>query len=157
MIYHMQVRYYFTPTLVRSLVGIFGISVVAMAGFSLVAETADRAIPFLIVAGSLIALLWFGLTQGSYIQVNGRVVYGVVCFFRGRVTPLEEIIAVHTRPTFGGYIAEIYMEVRGKDGKVRDRGLVGHGALAAGDFRALLEAMRRVNPEIRIDDDVLSL
>jgi hypothetical protein len=108
------------------------------------------------VVGGLIGGVWLGFARGTYVTIddNGNL-YGTLFFFRGKVTPLSDIISIHQRHTFGGLMAEVYMKYRKKDGAIAERGLISKQGLKGREFRKLLEAIRLANPHIKIDPDLL--
>jgi hypothetical protein len=82
-------------------------------------------------------------------------VSGTLFFFRGNVTALSDVLSIHQRQTFGGLMAEVYMKYRKKDGTIAERGLVSRQGIKKSDFRKLLEAVLSVNPDIKIDQDLI--
>ena len=102
------------------------------------------------------AALWLGFTRGTFIIIDGKNLYGTLFFVRGNVTALSDVLSIHQRQTFGGLMAEVYMKYRKEDGSIAERGLVSRQGIRKSDFRKLLEAVRSVNPDIKIDQDLIA-
>ena len=150
----MQTRFHFDPRLVKGTTIIFGVLFLLMAALSLLSGPSTRPVLFLAVTGALLLLFWIGFLRGSYITVDDKNVFGRVFFIRGRTTSIADIVSIHRRGTFGGAMAELYMMVRGKNGMVTERGLVGKPGLTESDLKKLLDIIRSKNPMIEIGQDV---
>jgi hypothetical protein len=106
--------------------------------------------------GGLLVLLWLGFAHGTYVTIDeNKNLYGTLCFFRGRVTFLSDVVSIHQRHTFGGLMAEVYMKYRKKDGTIAERGIISKQGIKNSEFKNLLDAIRSANPNIKIEPDLL--
>jgi hypothetical protein len=125
-----------------------------MGAFSLIDGFSMRPVIFLAVVTVLLVLLWFALTSGTYIIVEGDDLTVSRAFFKGRPTSLSNVVSIESRANFGGLFTEVYMKVRNKDGTFRNQGLINQPGLTNTEYKRLFDTIRSVNPNARIDESI---
>jgi len=151
----MKTRFYLDRLLAKGLLTIFVAYLVVMIAISLLNGRFLENINLFLIVGGLILLFWLGFTRGSYITIDGQNVYGKVFLIRGKTTQIPDIISIRRNPTFAGLMSEVVMGVRKKDGTITERGLINKPGLTESDFKKLLVVIRSINPNIKIDQDLL--
>lgn len=113
--------------------------------------------PFIVlaVANAILLPLWIGFAYGTYVEIVDNKLRVSRMLFRGKYTSLSDVVSIHVRPVYAGFIGEVYMKVRKSDGTFREQGLINMPGMKDNDMKKLVEMIRSANPNIQVDEDVL--
>lgn len=151
----MQTQFRLDTSIANTTIGVFTVGFLLMCVPLVTSGSFYKLATSALIFSSSLILIWIGFARGSFITIDEKNIYGTLFFIRGKVTPIADIVSVHSRSTFGGLAMEIYMKVRDEDGKIFERGLAGKPGLRQSELKKLLEAIRKENPITDIDQHQL--
>ena len=142
-------RFYFDRKLANGFTYLFLICFVAVVAIALLAgrffETIEIPLIFLIS----IAAFWFSFAKGMYIDLNNRYLTVAKFFIKSRPISVEDIISINERAVFGGFVTEVYIKVRSRNGEFT-KSLINKPGLSEKDYTKLYNYIHSANPEIKI-------
>lgn len=106
----------------------------------------------------LLIVLWFSMTRGTYITIDkNENLYSTSFFIKRDVIPLSNLISLSARHPLllSGKITEVWNTYRNDKGKIVTKNLVSRQTLRPGDFKDLIERIRKANPRIEIAEELL--
>jgi hypothetical protein len=152
-----EVKSYVRSRIVNGLIGIMAAYPLVMIVVSIFNGRVVIVWPIIVIVSLALWLLWIAARRGTFIAINLQrgVLRGSAFFLKPREIPIASITHVGTSGMFGGWTV---MEVtyQRPDGSKKTVGFGAKETLDKVSFEQILDALVRINPNLRIPPELRS-